>query len=134
MIDLVANPPVARAAVVGIFGGVGLALTRIYSRRGPVIYPVYAALLAALALLLARHAEQPFLTRAAAALLGFVTATAIAYVTVGVLAQKQRDVLIAQGRLPRASTGASALGHLWRWGLLLGVGAILSLGLAFIAA
>jgi hypothetical protein len=51
--DLIADPLVVRAAAVGAFGGVGLALTSIYSRRGPLIFPGYAALLVVLALLLA---------------------------------------------------------------------------------
>ena len=39
-----------QAAVIGVFGGAALVLTQLYSRRGPMIYPVYAAiLLAALA-------------------------------------------------------------------------------------
>jgi len=37
MIELLANPLVPRAVVVGILGGVGLALTSIYSRRGPMM-------------------------------------------------------------------------------------------------
>ena len=43
-----ALPLVLRAGVVGIFGGAGLVLTQMYSRRGPLIFPVYAAILAAL--------------------------------------------------------------------------------------
>jgi hypothetical protein len=134
MTDLIANQLVARALVVGMFGGVGLALTSIYSRRGPLIYPVYAALLAALTMVLARHAELPYVVRVVAALLGFAMATFIAYVTVGVLARRQREGLIAEGRLPRDARGVSLVGHAWRWTLLLSAGGIVSAALAFISA
>jgi hypothetical protein len=134
MKNLIANPLLARALVVGIFGGIGLSLTSIYSRRGPMIYPVYAALLAALALLLARHSQTPYLVRASAALVGFATATFISYVTVGVLANRQRDALVAEGRLPRNAAGVSLLGHAGRWAFLLGAGAMVSAALAFISA
>ena len=50
LVSVFSNPALPRAIVVGLFGGAGLALTSIYSRRGPLIYPVYAAILAALAL------------------------------------------------------------------------------------
>src|SRR5262245_60257873 len=122
MKDLVSNPLVLRAAVVGLFGGVGLSLTSIYSRRGPLIFPVYAALLACLALLLARHSQSSFGLRTASALVGFTTATLMSYVTVGVLARRHREVLVAEGRLLPNSGGVSALGHLCRWALLLGIG------------
>ena len=134
MKDLIANPLVARALVVGIFGGAGLSLTSIYSRRGPMIYPVYAALLAALTMLLARHAQLTYGVRVTAALVGFATATLMSYVTVGVLANRQREVLVAEGRLPHNARGVSLLGHVWRWAFLLGTGAIVSAALAFISA
>ena len=133
MKDLIANSLVARALVVGMFGGVALSLTSLYSRRGPMIYPVYAALLVILGLLLARHSQFSYAVRVAAALVGFVTASAISYATVGILAQRQRDVLITAGRLAGDANGVSFLGHLWRWGLLLGTGAIVSAALAFVS-
>jgi len=45
-------PALSRAIVVGLFCGVGLALTVFYSRRGPAIFALYAAFLAAVTLLL----------------------------------------------------------------------------------
>src|SRR5881392_635435 len=107
MKDLLANPVVLRAMVVGVFGGIGLSLTSIYSRRGPLIYPVYAAILAALAMLLARHSQLPYNVRAFAALVGFTTATLLSYITVGILATRQRDALMAKGRLPPDAKGVS---------------------------
>lgn len=134
MKDLLANPLVLRAAVVGLFGGVGLSLTSIYSRRGPLIFPVYAALLASLALLLARRSQSSFGLRTTAAFVGFIIASLMSYVTVGVLASRQRETLAAQGRLPPNSGGVSALGHLWRWALLLGIGTITSAAIAFVSS
>ena len=127
------NPVLARALVVGAFGGAGLLLTAIYSRRGPLIYPVYAAILTALTLLLARYADVPYSTRYNAALAGFVAASAPAYVMVSILADRQRDRLRRRGRLP-AGGGVSVLGHLWRVGFLVLAGAVVSAGVAFIAA
>jgi hypothetical protein len=134
MTDLISNPLVARALVVGIFGGLGLSLTSIYSRRGPMILPVYAALLAALAFLLARHSQLPYAVRVTAALVGLATATLMLYITVGVLANRQRRALVADGQLPRSAGGVSLFGHVWLWTLLLGAGAIVSAALAFISA
>ena len=43
--ELLVNPALPRALAVGAFGGVGLVLTVVYSRRGPMIFVSYAALL-----------------------------------------------------------------------------------------
>ncbi|HSQ31455.1 MAG TPA: hypothetical protein VLN49_16480 [Gemmatimonadaceae bacterium] len=133
MKDLLANPLVLRAAVVGLFGGVGLSLTSIYSRRGPLIYPVYAALLPSLALLLARQSQSSFALRTTAAFVGFTVATLMSYITVGVLASRHREVFVAQGRLAPNSGGVSPLGHVWRWALLSGIGIIASAAIAFVS-
>jgi hypothetical protein len=61
--DLVNHPAFPRALFIGVFGGAGLALTALYSRRGPMIFPVYAAILAALALLLARYPDLRYVER-----------------------------------------------------------------------
>lgn len=134
--DLLANPAFSRAVVLGVFGGAGLALTAIYSRRGPLIYPAYATLLAALTLLLARYNGMSFSERFAAALAGFLVASAALYITVGILSDRQRRRLVAEGRLP-ASALDSRLplwGHAWRVGFLLAVGAITSAGIAYISS
>ena len=133
--DLLANPALPRAIVVGLFGGVGLACTVIYSRRGPLILPVYAALLGALALLLARHDTLSYAARLVAALAGFLTASLLLYVAVGVQARESRVRLQREGRLPPGPTpGLSPLGHAWRLGFLLAVGTVVSAGVAFVAA
>ena len=48
--NLANNPAFPRALVIGLFGGAGLALTALYSRRGPLIYPVWPWLKAELLL------------------------------------------------------------------------------------
>jgi len=133
MKDLIANPLLFRAAFVGVFGGVGLSLTSVYSRRGPLIIPVYAALLAALALLLARRSETSFEVRVAASFVGFTIATFLLYITVGILAGRQRRHLIAEGRLPFDSKGVSPIGHAWRWALVSSIGAAASVAVAVIS-
>jgi len=99
----------SRAAVVGILGGAGLVLTTLYSRRGPLIYPVYAAILAALAFVSARYPSLSFSVHFGAVLLGMVVATAISVVAVIKQSALQRQQLRASGRPMAASRG------LW-WG------------------
>ena len=130
---LLSNPALTRALVLGLFGGAGLVLTTVYSRRGPLIYPVYAAFLAALTMLLARYPGVTYPVRFAIALAGFLTASALLYVAVSVLGDRQRERLRREGRLPPGG-GVRFFGHLWRVGFLVAVGAVVSAGVAFIAA
>lgn len=134
--ELLINEAFSRAVVLGLFGGAGLVLTVIYSRRGPLIYPVYAALLAALALLVGRYPDISYAGRFSAALAGFLVASAALYVAVGILADRQRRRLVAQGRLPPSALEArlSLWGHTWRLGFLVTIGAIASAGVAYIAS
>ena len=133
--ELVYNPAFPRALVLGAFGGIGLTLTALYSRRGPLVFAPYAAFLAALTVLLARYAALPYATRLAAAFAGFLVASAALYVTDGVLGDRQRRRLVAEGRLPASAlhAGVSLAGHAWRIGLLGAVGTVLSAGVAFLA-
>jgi hypothetical protein len=135
IVAILLNPALARAAVIGAFGGAGLALTATYSRRGPLIYPVYAAILAALAILLSRYPDLPYLGRVLAAFVGFCVATAAAYVAVGLLSRRARRRLVASGRLPATALQfrLSIVGHAWRIALLLVIGTIVSAGIAFVA-
>ncbi|MGH7617138.1 MAG: hypothetical protein ACREPM_07925 [Gemmatimonadaceae bacterium] len=136
MSELLFNPAFPRALVIGAFGGAGLSLTALYSRRGPMIYPVYAAILAALAALLSRFPEQSYGARLVACLVGFMMASAALYVTVGIHARRRRLALIARGRLPASAANfrVSLGGHAWRIGFLLTIGTVASAGVAFIAA
>ena len=135
LVSLFSNPALPRAIVVGLLGGAGLALTSIYSRRGPLIYPVYAAILAALALLLARYSTIAYSDRLVAALTGFCVASAALYVTSVVLADRARRRLVADGRLPASALTfrGSVIGHAWRIAVLLAIGTLVSAGVAFIA-
>jgi len=87
-----------QALVVGVFGGAGLVLTQLYSRRGPLIFPVYAAILAALALSLAHAGPLTYSARLAAAFAGIVVSTAIAMVATMILAGRARRDLVDLGR------------------------------------
>jgi len=129
--ELLVNPALPRALAVGAFGGVGLVLTVVYSRRGPLIFVPYAALLAALTLLLSQFGQLPYAPRFAAAYAAFAMATVPVYVAVGVLGKRQRERRLSAepppGRL-------SLWGHVWRIGFGIAVGGILSAGVAFVAA
>jgi hypothetical protein len=133
--DLIQNPALPRAIVLGLFGGIGLALTATYSRRGPLIYPVYAAVLASLAVLLSRYSTLAYNVRVVAALGGFCAASLVLYVAVGFLADRDRAIWVELGRLPETALHhrVSLLGHAWRWGFLLAIGTVASAGVAFIA-
>lgn len=106
MIDLESwLPLIARGAVVGVLGGTGLVLTQIYSRRGPLIFPVYAAILAALGFVGVRFEELPFAAHFSAVLVGMVISTSFAFIAVLILGARERRELLASGR-PIAPGGA----------------------------
>lgn len=127
MSELVTHPAFARAVVLGAFGGIGLILTTVYSRRGPLIYPVYAAILGSLAVLLARYTGVAFPIRLSAAMAGFMVAGALHYVAVSILANRERRRL-------GFTENITFLGHLWRLSFLFAVGFIASAGVAFVAS
>ena len=91
-------PLLARAAVLGVIGGVALVLTLVFSRRGPLIFPVYAAILAALALLGARFPALRYPAHFSAVLTGMLVATGLAVVAVLIRGVRERRELIASGR------------------------------------
>jgi hypothetical protein len=134
--SLIANPLFPRAIVIGLFGAAGLALTALYSRRGPMIFPVYAAYLAALAVVSARFAALPFAVRFAALLVSFCIASAGLSVTADHVARRGRQRLVAEGRLPTAALSyrVSFGGYVARAGFLVTIGAVVSAGVAFVAA
>ncbi len=133
LIDALASPAVLRALVVGLFGGAGLVLTVMFSRRGPMIFPVYAALLAALAWLLSRYAALPYSARFAAALVGFLAASAPLLVATAIQAGRERARLRAEGRLPAGGRGPTPLAYVGPGAFLFAVGAVVSAGVAFVA-
>jgi hypothetical protein len=130
------NPLLLRALVVGMIGGAALVLTMAYSRRGPMILPVYAGLLIALAFIAARFETVAYMPRLVAVFAAFCLASAELYVAAVILAGRERKRLVARGRLP-----ASALrhrlplgGHVWRVAALAGAGIVLSAVVAFVVA
>lgn len=102
-------PALARGLVIGVFGGAALVLTQIYSRRGPLIYPVYAAILFVLALALSRVVGLSFLDRVTVALSAILLSTLCTLVATMALAARVR-------RRVRASGQAVAPGHVPVWG------------------
>jgi hypothetical protein len=112
-------PLISRAAVLGLLAGVGLVLVQLYSRRGPLIFPVYAALLASLGLVSNRYEQLPFVAHFAAVLAGMLIATTCTLVAVIILASRERQRLVAAGRAFAAAPGGAP----W-WGLPLIAGCI----------
>jgi hypothetical protein len=122
-------PLLSRALVVGVFGGAGLVLTLIYSRRGPLIYPVYAAILAGLALVSGRFGTLTYTARFAATLGGMLLATAMLLVAVLVVGARQRREIRESGR-PFAPGRVPA----WGFPLLLLILVVASAGAAYVAS
>jgi hypothetical protein len=96
----------SRAVVVGILGGAGLVLTQLYTRRGPLIFPVYAAILAVLGLVSFRFRDLSFPALFAAVLAGMLVATGCAFVAVLITGAKSRRELRASGRPMAEGSGA----------------------------
>ncbi|MEO5818005.1 MAG: hypothetical protein ABIT20_22240 [Gemmatimonadaceae bacterium] len=134
--SLLLNPLMPRALVLGLFGGAGLVLTSLYARRGPAIYPVYAAFLTLLAFELARYDHLTYAARFSAALSAFIMASAALWMTTLLLADRARRDLVIAGRLPAAALRyrRPLVSHAWRLGALLLVGLLVSAGVAFVAA
>lgn len=128
MLELLTHPAFSRALTVGVFGGVGLVLLSMLSRRGPLVFPVYAAILASLAVLLARYPAMAFPLRLGCAFGGFTVAGVIHYISVGIAANRDRR---RRGAPPES---LSVAGHSWRLAFLLGTGLLASAGVAFIAS
>jgi hypothetical protein len=119
----------SRALVIGLFGGAGLVLTQLYSRRGPLIYPVYAAILFVLALSLARTPSLGFAARLLVAFAAVMLSTLAALVATIILGNRQRQRLRESGR-PLAPGRAP----LWGFPLILLVLVIASAGVAFVSS
>jgi hypothetical protein len=132
LLEMLATPATARALVVGGFGGAGLVLTVAYSRRGPLIFPVYAALLAALTWTLSRYAALPYAALYAAALVGFLSASVPFFAATMLFAERERRQLRAAGRLP-AGGSPRGVAYAGPAVFLFAVGAVVSAGVAFVA-
>jgi hypothetical protein len=132
VIEILTHPVFSRSLVLGLFGGVGLVLTTLYSRRGPLMFPVYAAFLAAVAVLLARYADISFPLRLVAAMAAFLVAASIHYVAVAIHANQQRRRLHEQH--PHIPLNIPFVGHVWRLSVFYTTGFIASAGVAFLAS
>jgi hypothetical protein len=89
---------ILQAAVIGVFGGAGLVLTQLYSRRGPMIYPVYATILFVVALSLTRATASGFASRFLAALTAMIISTLVSMAGTAIRATRSRRALLASGR------------------------------------
>ncbi len=132
--ELLLNAAFPRAIVLGLLGGAALVLTVTYSRRGPMIYLPYAALLVAMGLLLSRYSQLPYTARFAAALAALLIATVPLYVAVAILSARGREELCREGRLPPHTEGSSMWARTLRVAFLLLLGVIASAGVAYVAA
>ena len=100
MSDFSASVPLlTRAILIGALGGIGLILTQVYSRRGPLLFPVYAGILASLALVTTRFTAVPFSAAFVSVLAGMTVATMLALASVLVIGGKQRRKAVARGRV-----------------------------------
>ena len=88
----------SHALVIGVFGGASLVLTQLYSRRGPLIYPVYAAILFVLGLSLVRTPSLGFGARLVVAFAAVLLSTLFALGAVIVLGNRARRRLRESGR------------------------------------
>jgi hypothetical protein len=118
----------SQALVIGVFGGAGLVLVQLYSRRGPLIYPAYAAILVALTLSLARAGSLPFSARALAAFTALAASTVIAMAGAAVRAAGARRDYATAGRV-LASGGAPW----WAPSLILTLLVTASAGVAYVS-
>jgi len=113
--------PVAFAVALGVLGGSALIATTMLSSRGPLIVIPYAALVIVAALFLRAEVVQPLSRRFSVTLGAFMIATVILYLFIGIFAA-------------HSLTTIPLMGHLWRLGVMLGIGAVLSAAVAQVTA
>ena len=121
-------PALSRALVIGVFGGASLVLTQMYSRRGPLIYPVYAAILFVLGLSLVRTPTLGFGARVLVAFAAVLLSTLFSLVAVLVLGNRQRRRLRESGR-----TLAPGRAPVWGFPLILFALFAASAGVAYLS-
>jgi len=115
------NRPIAFSLTVGVLGGSALISTVSMTTRGTVIYLPYAAIVLATAVFLRYERVRPFARRFSLALGSFMCATLLLYLFIGLVAARTLFMI-------------SMVGHAWRLGLMLGIGALLSAGVAHITS
>jgi hypothetical protein len=119
----------SRALVLGAFGGAALVLTQLYSRRGPLIYPVYAGILFALGLFLSRATGLSYGARLIVCFAAVLLSTVITFGATLVLAARARDRLLAEGR-----TVAPGAAPVWGLPLVLLLLVTASAGVAYVSS
>lgn len=113
--------PVAFVLAFGALGGAALITTVSVSRRGPMIFLPYAAIVLACAALLRAERVNGFGRRFALHLGAFMTSTIVVYLFIGQFKA-------------RTLTSISLSGHAWRLGGMAAIGTILSLAVAQLTA
>lgn len=98
------NPIYVRALVVGLFGGLSLVLTHTFSRRGALMFPVYAAILLVGTLVTTQFPNLTFGTRFASVLLSLVIATACSLVEISYRAARHARMRVQAGKPPLSTT------------------------------
>lgn len=106
---------------LGLLGGGALIMTTSLTHRGPVIFLPYAVIVLSSAVFLRVERVQPFKKRFAISLGVFMFATILLYLFIGIV--QARTLLV----IP-------LLGHAWRLGLMLLIGASLSAAVATLSA
>ena len=122
-------PVMLRALTIGAFGGAALVLTQMYSRRGPLIYPVYAGILGVLGLFLTRATNLGFGSRFLICLAALLVSTAMTFIATLVLAAKARARHLALG-----GTLAPGRAPLWGLPLVLVILTTASAGVAYVSS
>ena len=115
------NRPIAFSLAVGVLGGSALITTVSLTTRGITIFLPYAAIVLATALFLRHERVRPFARRFKLALGTFTCASVLLYLFIGLVAA-------------RTLFAISVVGHAWRLGLMLGIGALLSAAVAQITS
>jgi drug/metabolite transporter superfamily protein YnfA len=105
----------------GILGGAALITAVSLSRRGPIVFLPYAAIVLVCAALLRAERVQRFGRRFALHFGAFMASSVVLYVFIG---QFQAHTL----------TKISAQGHAWRLAVIAGIGSVVSLAVAQLTA
>jgi len=121
VIGTAANRPIAFILGLGLLGGGALITTVWATTRGPMVLLPYAAFVVVTAVYLRIERVQPFVRRFNLALGAFMMATVILYLFIGLVAAKTLLII-------------PLLGHAWRLGLMLVIGAVVSAAVAQLTA
>ena len=97
--------------LVGLIGGCALVLASISSRIGPIILPVYAAIIVAIRYFVIRGSGGSFVQRLGGSALALFVATGILIISVLIRGQRERATLVtATVAAPTASGGLAIVG------------------------